>query len=63
MIIGVSLEELTKKAFGMRRKMIRSSLKPYRDVLDELGIDQTLRAENIDVALFEKIAQALSAAS
>ena len=57
------MEELTKKAFGMRRKMIRSSLKPYRDVLDELGIDQTLRAENIDVALFEKIAQALSAAS
>lgn len=54
------MEDLTKAAFGMRRKMIRSSLKPYREVLEQLGIDQTLRAENIDVATFEKIAQAVS---
>lgn len=52
------MEKVTKAAFGMRRKMIRSSLKPYRDVLEAQGIDLTLRAENLDVQMYERIAKA-----
>ncbi len=44
------IEKLTSMAFGQRRKMIRQSLKSYPDIeqkLQSLGIDNTLRAENL----------------
>lgn len=57
------LEKVTAAAFGQRRKMLRSSLKSlHRDmgkVLDGLGIDANLRAEQLAVADFARIAAAL----
>ncbi|WP_343808726.1 16S rRNA (adenine(1518)-N(6)/adenine(1519)-N(6))-dimethyltransferase RsmA [Alteraurantiacibacter aestuarii] len=62
---GVSsrrLEQVTEAAFGQRRKMLRQSLKGLPgavDVLDELGIDSTRRAETLAVEEFIAIARAL----
>ncbi|MFA4994408.1 MAG: 16S rRNA (adenine(1518)-N(6)/adenine(1519)-N(6))-dimethyltransferase RsmA [Bdellovibrionales bacterium] len=51
------LEKVTACAFGQRRKMLRSSLKPLggEDLLKRAGIDPTLRAENLSLAQFEAI--------
>lgn len=50
------LEAVTAAAFGQRRKMIRSSLKAYLPAIEALGLDPTLRAENLSVADFVAIA-------
>ena len=42
-----TVERLTAMAFNQRRKMIRSSLKPYLPLIKELEIEETLRAENL----------------
>lgn len=55
-----TLEKLTAEAFGKRRKMIRQSLKNHMDKIEALGLDPTLRAENLQIADFVKLA-ALSA--
>ena len=55
-----TVEKMTELAFGQRRKMIRQSLKPYLSTLQQLGIDETLRAENLSVADFLNIAKAAS---
>ncbi len=47
---------VTAAAFGQRRKMLRSSLKDYREALARLGIDETLRAENLAPAQFIALA-------
>ena len=56
------LERVTGAAFGQRRKMLRSSLKPLIadpvSVLDELNIPPTARAEELDVEAFCAIARA-----
>lgn len=52
------VERITAAAFGQRRKMIRSSLKDYRAVLEKLGINETLRAEQLSVDDFINIAKA-----
>jgi 16S rRNA (adenine1518-N6/adenine1519-N6)-dimethyltransferase len=57
------LEKVTAAAFGQRRKMLRSSLKsicpdPAR-LLANLDIDANLRAEQLAIADFARIAQAL----
>lgn len=52
-----ALETITAAAFGQRRKMIRSSLKAYLPVLEDLGIDPTLRADAIDVETYIEIAK------
>ncbi len=58
-----TLEKLLAKAFNQRRKMLRSALKGLTDDLDGMfvasGIDPTLRAEQVDVAGFGRMAQAL----
>lgn len=54
------LETITAAAFGQRRKMLRSSLKDYLPVLEGLGIDPTLRAENLSVDDYIRIACACS---
>jgi 16S rRNA (adenine1518-N6/adenine1519-N6)-dimethyltransferase len=54
-----TVEEVTAAAFGQRRKMLRASLKPYPGLLETAGIDGTLRAEQIDVADFIKLARIL----
>jgi 16S rRNA (adenine1518-N6/adenine1519-N6)-dimethyltransferase len=60
--IGV-LEKVTAAAFGQRRKMLRSSLKSLApetaSLLANLGIDANLRAEQLAVADFARIAAAL----
>lgn len=52
-----AVETITAAAFGQRRKMIRSSLKDYADKIEALGIDPTLRAENLSLQDFIKLAQ------
>lgn len=52
-----SMEMVVKAAFSQRRKMIRSTLKPYLSVLHNLGIKETLRAEDLSVDNFIAIAK------
>lgn len=57
------LEKVTAAAFGQRRKMLRSSLKSLAPdpatLLANLSIDANLRAEELAVADFARIAHAL----
>jgi 16S rRNA (adenine1518-N6/adenine1519-N6)-dimethyltransferase len=57
------LEKVTAAAFGQRRKMLRSSLSSAFaspvEVLDRLGIPPTARAEELSVADFVRLAEAL----
>ncbi len=58
------LESLTAAAFGQRRKMLRASLKSLPgalQALEALNIPPTIRAEQIDVADFCRLAAAISA--
>ena len=63
---GVSarmLERVTEAAFGQRRKMLRQSLKSLPGAVDALArvkIDETRRAETLDVAEFVALARELS---
>jgi len=50
------VERVTAAAFNQRRKMVRSSLKDYRDVIKALNLNPEHRAENIDVHDFVSIA-------
>ncbi len=56
------LERVTAAAFGQRRKMLRQSLKTLgidaHRLLTETGIEETRRAEEIDVAGFVALARA-----
>jgi 16S rRNA (adenine1518-N6/adenine1519-N6)-dimethyltransferase len=63
---GVSaLEKVTAAAFGQRRKMLRSALRQIAPdseaLLQSLGIDPSARAEELGVAAFCRIANALAA--
>lgn len=53
------LEKVTACAFGQRRKMLRSSLKPLggEALLTRAGIDPTLRAETLTLTQFETLAR------
>ncbi len=59
------LERVTAAAFGQRRKMLRQSLKTLgldaQRLLSEAGIEETRRAEQIDVAGFVALANAVAA--
>ncbi|QGM97060.1 16S rRNA (adenine(1518)-N(6)/adenine(1519)-N(6))-dimethyltransferase RsmA [Methylocystis parvus] len=61
-----ALARVTQAAFGQRRKMLRQSLKGLGvdagAMLAKAGIEETRRAEEIDVAGFVALANALSAA-
>lgn len=56
------LKQITREAFSQRRKMLRSTLKPLfdsvEDVLLPLGIAPTLRAESLTIEQFCLLAQA-----
>ena len=58
-----TLERVTAAAFGQRRKMLRASLKSLfgepEAILAELGIDPELRAEQLPVEAFARIAAKL----
>ncbi len=51
-----AIGRLTAAAFGQRRKMLRSSLKDYADIMEKTDIDPTLRAENLSVDDFVRLA-------
>ncbi len=59
-----AIETLTAAAFGQRRKMLRGSLKQLwpepEPILDSLGITPTLRAEDLAVADFLRLARVLA---
>lgn len=57
-ISWTALETVTQAAFGQRRKMIRSSLKPLGINLEALGIDPKIRAENLSIKDFCRLAEA-----
>jgi 16S rRNA (adenine1518-N6/adenine1519-N6)-dimethyltransferase len=52
-----AIEKLTGVAFNQRRKMIRTTLKDYAETLERLGIEGTLRAENLTVQQFIELAK------
>ena len=61
-----ALEAVTQAAFSQRRKMLRSSLKPVfgptlETALDEAGVQETQRAEEVSVAQFKALAKSLNA--
>lgn len=55
------LEQVTQAAFGQRRKMLRQSLKGIggENLLATVGIDGTLRAEDLETADFVALANAI----
>jgi 16S rRNA (adenine1518-N6/adenine1519-N6)-dimethyltransferase len=58
-----TIERLTEAAFGQRRKMLRSTLKPVPGALDtllQLGIDPARRAETLEIEDFVALARALA---
>lgn len=55
------MEKLTEAAFGQRRKMIRASLKRHIQYIEEIGIDPTLRAEQLQVGEFIALANKIQA--
>jgi 16S rRNA (adenine1518-N6/adenine1519-N6)-dimethyltransferase len=61
-----ALEAVTRAAFGQRRKMLRQSLKSLTpdpsEIIRAAGLEETIRAENIPVAGYVALANALDAA-
>jgi 16S rRNA (adenine1518-N6/adenine1519-N6)-dimethyltransferase len=60
-----ALETVTQSAFGQRRKMLRSSLKPLfgdalAEALDRAGVAETARAEELTVEAFKALAHSYS---
>lgn len=60
-----ALEIITRKAFGQRRKMLRSSLKKINgeQLLAATGIDSEARPQQLDIESFCKLAHQFEAAS
>jgi 16S rRNA (adenine1518-N6/adenine1519-N6)-dimethyltransferase len=52
-----TLETVTGAAFQQRRKMIRSSMKAYLPIIEEMGLDPTLRADALSVETYIEIAR------
>ena len=59
-----ALEDITRIAFGQRRKMLRSSLKKIggKTLLNAAGIDPEKRPQEIDIKAFCKLALVAEAA-
>ncbi len=57
-----SLDTVVRQAFSMRRKRIANALAPImdRDALEAIGIDPALRAENLTVESYIRIADSLA---
>ena len=50
------LQKILKVAFAQRRKKIKTNLRDYRDLLARHNIDENLRAENLSISDFCKLA-------
>lgn len=57
-----TMEKIVATAFNQRRKMLRSSLSDYAVHLEAADIDPTLRAEDVDVDSYVRLAKAVEAA-
>ncbi len=55
----LNLQTLLKKSFEHRRKKIKTTLKDYNSILKILNIDDNLRAENLSVEDYCKLASAI----
>ncbi len=55
----LNLQKLLKKSFEHRRKKIKTSLKEYGHLLKKFDIDEGLRAENLSVDDYCKLASAI----
>ena len=55
-----AVEKIVAQAFNQRRKMIRSPLKEHIGILQDMGIDTTLRAENLDIQTYIELARRIS---
>jgi 16S rRNA (adenine1518-N6/adenine1519-N6)-dimethyltransferase len=53
-----TMEKILAAGFNQRRKMVRSSLSDFASAMEQAGTDQTLRAEDLSVEDFVKIAKA-----
>ena len=53
-----TMEKILAAGFNQRRKMVRSSLADYANAMERAGTDQTLRAEDLSIEDFVKIAKA-----
>ncbi len=60
-----TLGAVVTAAFSQRRKMLRNTLSSFRDVVDfdALGFDLARRAEDVPVAEYVRVAQAVAAGS
>ncbi len=57
-----TMEKIVATAFNQRRKMLRSSLGDYAVHLEAAQIDPTLRAEDVDVDSYVRLAKIVEAA-
>jgi 16S rRNA (adenine1518-N6/adenine1519-N6)-dimethyltransferase len=57
-----TMEKIVATAFNQRRKMLRSSLGDYAQYLKAAGIDETLRAEDVDVESYVRLAKIVEGA-
>ena len=55
----LKLQILLEKSFKQRRKKIKTSLKDYNYLLKDLNIDENLRAENLSVEDYCKLASVI----
>ncbi len=51
-----TMEKILAAAFGQRRKMIRGSLSEYMAQIERVGLDPTLRAEDVPVEAYAALA-------
>lgn len=54
------MESILAAGFGQRRKMIRSSLSNYQSCYEAAGIEPTVRAENISVSDYIRMAEVMN---
>lgn len=52
-----TMEKICAAGFNQRRKMVRSSLSDYASAMEQAGTNQTLRAEDLSVEDFVRIAK------
>lgn len=57
-----TMEKIVATAFNQRRKMLRSSLGDYAQYLNAANIDGSLRAEDVDVESYVRLAKIVEAA-
>ncbi len=55
----IKLQKIVKTSFEQRRKKIKTTLKDYNNILRELKINNNLRAENLSVDDYCKLASAI----